>query len=301
MDMVSRFKADLGLLSVTLFWGTTFIFSKIILTDVPLNTYLFLRLGIAAVALDIYALRLRQEWNGRVFKHGAILGILLYLSYYLQMWGIRDTSASNAGFITGLSVVLVPVFGFLFYKIKTTLPAWISVILAITGLLLLSGANPFLWNKGDLKVLACAFVFAFHIIYTGRYSRQHNVYVLTAIELNVVALFALTAYLPGHTAFPSISLKNWGILLYLALFGTVFTYLMQTSMQRFTTVTRTAIIFAMEPVFAALFAYLVAGEMLTPQGWLGGGLIVLSMIIAELPWNSPHKPEQELAQSKEKP
>ncbi len=284
--MVSKFKADLGLLSVTLFWGTTFIFSKIVLTDVPLNSYLFLRLSLAAVAMILYALRFRRDWNIRVFKHGAILGTLLYLSYFLQMWGIRETSASNAGFITGLSVVLVPVFGFLFFKIKTALPTWISVVLAIIGLLLLSGANPFLWNNGDLKVLACAFVFAFHIIYTGRYSRIHNVYVLTAAELSVVAFFAFWAYLPASGTFTRISLKNWGIILYLALFGTVFTYLMQTSMQRFTTVTRTAIIFAMEPVFAALFAYLVAGETLTAKGWLGGGLIVLSMVIAEFPWKT---------------
>ena len=282
--MVSRFKADLGLLSVTLFWGTTFIFSKIVLTEVALNTYLFLRLGLAALALDLYALRYRREWNGQVLKHGTVLGVLLYVSYFLQMWGIRDTSASNAGFITGLSVVLVPVFGFLFYKEKTPLPAWISVILAITGLLLLSGANPLLWNKGDLKVLACAFVFAFHIIFTGRFSRLHNVYVLTAVEISVVALFAFLVYLPGANGLPSVSLKNWGFLLYLALFGTVFTYLMQTSMQRFTTVTRTAIIFAMEPVFAALFAYLVAGETLSLTGWFGGSLIVLSMVIAEFPW-----------------
>lgn len=289
--MVSRFKADLGLLSVTLFWGSTFIFSKIILADVPLNTYLFLRLSLAALAMVLYALRFRREWNFSVLKHGAILGTLLYLSYFLQMWGIRETTASNAGFITGLSVVLVPVFGFLFYKIKTALPTWISVALAITGLLLLSGANPLLWNKGDLKVLACAFVFAFHIIYTGRYSRLHNVYVLTAVELSVVALFAFLAYLPAPGNLAPISLKNWGLLIYLALFGTVFTYLMQTSMQRFTTVTRTAIIFAMEPVFAALFAYLIAGETLSPQGWIGGGLIVLSMIIAEFPWKPNSDPE----------
>lgn len=281
---MSRLQADLGLLSVTLFWGTTFIFSKIVLTDVPLTAYLFLRLGLAALILSVYALRFRKDWNIEVIKHGAVLGVILFSSYYLQMWGIQDTTASNAGFITGISVVLVPVFGFLFYKIKTTLPVWMSVILAISGLLLLSGANPFLWSKGDLKVLACAVVFTFHIIYTGRYSRLHNVYVLTAVQLAVVALFAFAAFLPTWSRMPTISLKNWSILVYLALFGTVFTYLMQTSMQRFTTVTRTAIIFSMEPVFAALFAYLIADEQLTIQGWIGGSLIVLAMIVAEFPW-----------------
>ncbi len=282
---MTRFKADLGLLSVTFFWGSTFIFSKIVLREVPLNSYLFFRLGLAALLLDMYALRYRKAWDGKVVLHGAILGIILYVSYFLQMWGIRETSASNAGFITGISVILVPVFGFLFYKIKTSLPVWISVVLALVGLLLLSGANPLNWSTGDLKVLACAFVFAFHIIYTGRFSRLHNIYVLTAVELSVVALFAFFVYLPHVSSLTHLSLKSWGIIAYLALFGTVFTYLMQTSMQRFTTVTRTAIIFAMEPVFAALFAFLIAGESLSLKGWLGGGMIVLSMIIAEFPWN----------------
>ncbi len=284
-EKMTRFKADLGLLSVTFFWGSTFIFSKIVLREVPLNSYLFFRLGLAALILNIYALRYRNAWNRKVVFHGAILGTILYVSYFLQMWGIRETSASNAGFITGISVILVPVFGFLFYKIKTSLPVWISVVLALSGLLLLSGANPFTWSTGDLKVLACAFVFAFHIIYTGRFSRLHNIYVLTAVELAVVALFAFLAYLPHLGNIANVSLQSWVIIAYLALFGTVFTYLMQTSMQRFTTVTRTAIIFAMEPVFAALFAFLIAGESLSLKGWLGGGMIVLSMIIAEFPWN----------------
>ncbi len=284
--MITRFKADLGLLSVTVFWGTTFIFSKLVLNEMPLSTYLFLRLGIAALALNIYVLRFRKEWNWQVIRHGSFLGILLYLSYFLQMWGITETSASNAGFITGLSVVLVPVFGYLFYKLKTPLPVWISVVLAIIGLLLLSGINPLLWNRGDLRVLSCAIVVAFHIIYTGKFSRMHNVYLLTAVQLTVIALLAFAAFLPTQQSLSGISLKNIGIIIYLALFGTVFTYLMQTSMQRYTTVARTAVIFSMEPVFAALFAYLIAGETLSSRGWMGGILIVLAMIVAEFPWES---------------
>ncbi len=281
---MTRLKADLGLLSVTVFWGTTFIFSKILLTEMSLTTYLFLRLGIAALALNLFALRWRKEWSLQVWKHGTLLGVLLFTSYFLQMWGIRETSASNAGFITGLSVVLVPVFGFLFFKEKTPLPVWVSVVLAIVGLLLLSGANPFLWSKGDWKILGCAVVFAFHIIYTGRYAPLNNIYLLTTAQLTVIAILALLIFIPEIKDFPTMPLKNWAGLVYLGLFGTVFTFLMQTSMQRFTTVSRTAVIFSMEPVFAALFAYWVAGETLSTAGWFGGVLIVLAMINAEFPY-----------------
>ncbi len=281
---MTQLKADLGLLSVTVFWGTTFIVSKLLLAEISLPVYMFIRLSLAALFMLLIALRFRSAFTFQALKHGFILGCLLYTSYFFQMWGITQTSASNAGFITGLSVVLVPVFGFFFFNEKTPLQVWGSVVLAIVGLLLLSGANPLQWNTGDLKVLICAVLFAFHIIYTGKYARQNNVYVLTALQLVVIALLAFLALLPEHATFRLPSLKNSLLLIYLALFGTVFTFLMQTAMQRFTTVARTAIIFSMEPVFAALFAYMVAGETLSSQGWLGGVFIVLAMINAEFPY-----------------
>ncbi|APF17064.1 DMT family transporter [Caldithrix abyssi] len=289
---MTRLKADLGLLSVTVFWGTTFIVSKLLLSEMSLAVYMFYRMAVAALAMTLIALKFKKAWNKQVLRHGLILGVLLYASYFFQMWGITQTSASNAGFITGLSVVLVPVLGFLFYKEETPLQVWGSVILAVTGLLLLSGANPFKWSVGDLKVLICAIIFAFHIIYTGRFSRVNNVYLLTAVQLVAIAAFSFLAFLPEVQTLSTISLKNVILLIYLALFGTVFTFLMQTSMQRFTTVARTAIIFSMEPVFAALFAFLIAGEKLTAEGWLGGLFIVLAMVNAEFPYQSLRRQKQ---------
>ncbi len=280
---ISRTKADIGLLSVTLFWGTTFILSKLTLVHVPLPVYLFIRLTIAALFLDLYALRYVRELNRTLILHGAILGVLLYFSYFFQMWGIQFTSASNAGFITGLSVILVPIFGFIFFKYRPAATVLTGIVLAVTGLLLLTGANPFHWNKGDGLVLICAVSVAFHVIYTGRFALQHNVYLLTAVELTVVSLLTMLALPFGTYGWPHITFNVLAVLIYLGLFGTVYTFLMQTSMQRFTTTARTALIFAMEPVFAALFAFLIAGESLTLSGWIGGLLIVLGMISSEIP------------------
>ncbi|HHJ52799.1 MAG TPA: DMT family transporter [Caldithrix abyssi] len=280
---ITRIKADLGLLSVTFFWGTTFILSKLLLREIPLPVYLFIRLTIAALALGLFSLRYLRQINGAILLHGTVLGALLYFSYFFQMWGIQWTSASNAGFITGLSVVLVPVFGFLFFRQRSPLIVVLGVILAVTGLLLLTGAQPLNWNKGDLLVLVCAVSVAFHVIYTGKYAPLHNVYLLTAIELIVVAILAALALPFGDYQWPDLRTNQILLLIYLGLFGTVFTFLMQTSMQRFTTAARTALIFAMEPVFAALFAFLIAGETLTLLGWVGGLLIVLGMIVSEMP------------------
>ena len=280
--MISKFRADLGLLSVTVFWGSTFILSKQVLEVVPLPVFLFLRLTIAALVLNLYTLKFRKQWNRQILLHGAILGGLLYLSYFFQMWGIQFTSASNAGFITGMSVVLVPVFGFLFFKYKPAVNVVFGIVFAVAGLLLLTGANPMQWNDGDLLVIICALAVAFHVIFTGRFALRNNVYLLTAMQLGTLAILTMLALSFSDFEWPQLQISHWWVLVYLGIFGTVYTFLMQTAMQRYTTTARTALIFAMEPVFAALFAYLIAGESLTISGWFGGLLIVLGMISAEI-------------------
>lgn len=107
--------ADLGLVTVTLFWGSTFILSKLVLEQIPLGTYLVIRLNFAAIFMSIFAFRYWKSITRQTLIHGIILGVFLFFSYFFQMWGIQYTSASNAGFITGLNVVLVPVFSMLFY------------------------------------------------------------------------------------------------------------------------------------------------------------------------------------------
>lgn len=280
---ITRLQADLGLLSVTFFWGTTFILSKLLLVDIPLPVYLFIRLSIAAIALGLYALRYLAELDRKTVIHGMVLGVLLYLSYFFQMWGIQWTSASNTGFITGLSVVLVPIFGYLFFKYRPARAVLLGIALAFLGLFLLTGAYQLQINKGDALVFICAIAVAFHVIFTGRYAAQHNIYLLTAVQLATVALLTLLALPFGDYRWPDFSAAQIGLLVYLGLFGTVYTFLMQTSMQRFTTTARTALIFAMEPVFAALFAFLIAAEALSALGWLGGILIVLGMVVSEMP------------------
>jgi drug/metabolite transporter (DMT)-like permease len=284
MKQISKTKADLGLVSVTIFWGTTFILSKNVLEEISLASYLAVRLVLAAVFMSIYALPHRRKYNSGVLKHGIILGFLLFSSYVFQMGGIRYTSASNAGFITGLNVVLVPLFSVLFFRDRPRLASLIGVAFATFGLFLLSGGNFSNLTIGDWLVFVCAIVVTFHVILTGRYAPKHNIYLLTAIQLNTVALLSTIYAAIDGIHLPSFSGETIVILVYLALFGTVYTFLMQTSMQRFTTATRTALVFALEPVFAALFAYLIGGETLTMLGWVGGSLIIAGMIVAEVDW-----------------
>jgi drug/metabolite transporter (DMT)-like permease len=284
MKKPSKSLADIGLLSVTIFWGTTFILSKQVLEYISLFNYLAIRLSLAAFFMLLFSMQRLRNLTATTVKEGVILGVLLFFSYLFQMWGIQYTSASNAGFITGLNVVLVPVFSVLIFKDKPRLASLIGVAFATLGLYFLSGGDFKALSKGDWLVFVCAVVVTFHVIFTGRFSVRNDVYILTFVQLTTVAAFSLFLLFLNRQPLSAIPLHCYIILIYLALFGTVYTFFMQTAMQRFTTATRTALVFSMEPVFAALFAYLLAGETLGAWGWFGGSLIFSGMIIAEIKW-----------------
>ncbi len=276
--------ADIGLVTVTVFWGSTFILSKMVLEEVPLVIYLSIRLNLAAIMLTLYAFRFRNEFTLRTLYHGIIMGVFLFLSYLFQMWGIQYTSASKAGFITGLNVVFVPLFSILFFGDHPRRSSLIGVFIATIGLYFLSGGDFLALSKGDWLVFVCAVTVTFHVIYTGKFAPKNNIYLLTAVQLIVTGLLSLTLLPFESEKLPTIDISILILLFYLALFGTVYTFLMQTAMQRFTTATRTALVFSLEPLFAAFFAFLIAGEILTSSAWFGGFFIICGMLIAEIRW-----------------
>ena len=289
----TKLQADLVLLLVCVFWGTTFILSKLLLTEISLLYYLSLRLGIAAILMWFIALRYRQQLDRPAVMAGVILGVFLFLSYLFQMWGIKYTSASNAGFITGTSVIMVPVFSALLFRERPKFITLIGIALATCGLYFLSGGNYEALNKGDWLVLVCALAAAFHIIFTGHFAPRHNIYLLMAVQLSTIAILNLILFTFSNEKIVPIRPAAMLLLIYLAIFGSILTFLLQTSMQRFTTTTRTALIFTAEPVFAALFAFLIAGEQMTSSGWFGGFLILLAMIVSEVNWSEIFKRDQD--------
>ena len=148
----SKTQADLGLLSVTVFWGTTFILSKILLEEIPLVSYLAVRLTIAAILMILISLPYRKQFDIYVLRDGIILGIFLFPSYFFQMWGLKYTTAINAGFITGLHVVLVPIFSIILFRDRPRTASLIGVFIATIGLYFLSGGDFTALNKGDWYV-----------------------------------------------------------------------------------------------------------------------------------------------------
>ena len=278
-----RLKADLSLLLVTAIWGTTFVIVKNAVATIDPYTFIALRFNLAFVvlALVFWKRLLRLDWP--TLRAGIVVGIFLLAGFGFQTLGLQLVSASKGGFITGLSVVMVP---FLAWRIVNQTPsrnAVVGVVLATAGLLLLSLKEDWTVEYGDLLVLACALAFALHIVFIGKYAPHHDVLNLATVQLGFVAATSgvMALVFDGIPA----GLPTDGLLaaVFTGVVATALAYALQNKAQVFTTPTHTALIFAMEPVFAALFAVVWAGESLTERAVLGGVLILGGMLVAEVP------------------
>lgn len=282
-----RTRADLALLFVAFIWGSTFIVVKAALDEVSTLLFLALRFTIAAAALALLFHRRRVthgHWSrGRELRAGAVVGVCLFAGYVLQTMGLRYTSAAKAGFITGFYIPLVPLIGALLYRRMPHLSELLGVGLATAGMSLLTLQSArFEAGKGDLLVLACSFAYAFHILALGHYSRHVGYEKLSLYQIATGAILgALTC---GWVETPRWHLTA-GVLFALALTGllaTALAFSIQSWAQQFTTPTRTALIFSMEPVFAWLASFLVAGEVLSLRAAGGAALILAGILLVEL-------------------
>ncbi|MFT9849827.1 DMT family transporter [Aneurinibacillus sp. REN35] len=284
--------ADGILLLVALVWGATFVIVQNAIATLPPLTFNGIRFFLASVFLFLflllfYRVQLKQL-NGKLILSGIILGVWLFSGYAFQTIGLLYTSSSKAGFITGLSVVLVPVFALFLLKQRPKIPAVIGITLATVGLYLLTLGDALNVNQGDLLVFMGAVSFAFQIIFTGRYAPHFPSLALAFVQILTVAV------LSGGSAFffedwrttltweaLTTPIIYWALLV-TAIPATALAFLAQTECQRFTTATRVALIFAMEPVFAAVTAYLFNEEVLGGRALVGCLFIFIGMILAEL-------------------
>ncbi|MEK3990922.1 DMT family transporter [Robertmurraya sp. FSL R5-0851] len=290
--------ADISLLLVALVWGSTFVLVQNAIASLPPNAFNSIRFFIAALILGgwllIFERKQLVQLNRSILTSGILLGGWLFAGYAFQTVGLLYTSSSKAGFITGLSVVLVPLFSLFLLKQRPTRNALIGVGIATIGLYLLTLTDITALNRGDAFVLACAIGFAMHIIFTGRYSEKFPTLLLTVIQIFTVSVLSglLALFTEDYSlAFRLDILGQQDVLIALlitSIFATAIAFFAQTSFQKYTTPTRVALIFAMEPVFAAITAYVWADERLTSHALLGCLCIFAGMIFAELPVKKKH-------------
>jgi drug/metabolite transporter (DMT)-like permease len=269
-----------ALVVVTAIWGVTFVQVKDAVEIYPLFAFLAVRFAIASATLALPgAVRLRSLGR-RGVAAGVLLGLFLAAGYALQTAGLERTTPSSAGFITGLYVVATPLVALALFRERIGAGAWGGVALAVVGFALLSGiqaGSPL----GDGLVLGCAIAFAFQIAVTGRFAPDYDPLALTLVQmLTACAGFFVIAASLGQLEVPH-GRTVWAALLVTGVFASALAYLIQTWVQRRTSATRVAIVYAMEPVFAGLFGYLLAGDRLGVLGWTGCALILAGIVVSE--------------------
>lgn len=291
--MKRKWLSDLGLLFVTFIWGSTFIVVQNAVNLMPpfaFNAWRFLAAAVVlGAAAGFIAIKNPKAFNTQLIRHGLALGVLLFVGYGTQTLALLYTTSSKTAFITGLSVVLVPVLAWALLKNRPEKTAWFGAVIATLGLYFLSDLDGFAIQRGDALALMCAFAFGLHIVLTAKVTRDHSSLLLTAVQLVTVSLlnFLCGALFDGvRTTFSWQPFARGQVLfacLFTALFATALAYSLQTSLQRFTPPAHVAIIFLMEPVFAAATARVTAGETLSLSGKIGAVLILGGMLLSEWP------------------
>lgn len=273
---------DFLLFLATALWGITFIVVKQAVAQVDVFSFLSARFTLAFFVLLVLFHKRTWPFQRDTVGAGALLGVLLFGAFAFQTWGLTLTTATNAGFFTGLNVIMVPLLSLALLKRPPAPFAAAGVVFASIGLYYLTGGWPSHWNRGDMLVFICAIWVSLHVLLTGYFSTRHDPFALTTWQIGTVAGLSLLFSAARGTLTFSLPLPVWVAVGITALFCTVFSFSVQTYAQQFTTPTRTALIFTAEPVFGAMFSHWYGGEALLRSHILGGSLIFLGMILSEI-------------------
>lgn len=284
----TRWQADLALAVTALIWGGTFVVIKRALVDISTMYFLALRFALATLcmlAMFSGAFRRagrRATWRG--LAGGGVAGIFLWLGYVLQTFGLKYTTAGNSGFLTGLYIVFVPLIVAALYRRWPQVRELAGIAVAAGGMLLLtlpSLEHSAHMNRGDLLTIGCAVAFAFQVIALGYFSQRERFEAVAVGQIACTAILSLVClpFEPPHAVWNG---RVVFAILLTAIFATAVAFALQTWAQQYTTATRTALIFALEPVFALATAVVLGGERVSGFGLAGAALILTGILAVEL-------------------
>ncbi len=279
--MNKRSRAELFLLLVTVIWGSTFVITKYVLQNAGPFLYTSIRFLIATIIFAAIFFPQLRTINKTAFLRGSFLGFLLFVGFATQTIGLLYTTASKSAFITGMMVVFTPLCQLFIERKPPHVGNLLGVILVTAGLYFLTSPTGSHFNIGDGLTLICALSFGFYIVYLDIFSQDCEPSHLTFMQFITTAVLASFSFL----FFEDFRL-TWNIgftlsVVYLALFATVIALFVQAKFQKDTTPTRSAVIFSVEPVIAAIFAYFLLEEHIGDLGLLGAGLIMSGVIVSE--------------------
>ena len=278
-----EYGADASLLVISIIWGSTFIITKQVIENVPVFYFLTLRFTAASVLLSIICLPRIRQITFQTILDGAILGSVLFLTYAFQTIGLKYTQASVTAFITGLYVVFVPVFSLIILKKRPRPYAVIGVLLSFAGLVLITLNGSILLSRGEFLVLINAVFASFHIVFIDFYSRRNDIFLLTAVQIVVVLVYSiLSSILFEKDSFSYVYSNQLVFAIFVtSILATVLAFLIQAGLQKYTTPTKAAIIYTMEPVSSAFFSYFIGDELLTLRQYTGAMIIICAVLFVE--------------------
>jgi len=277
-----KYHPDLMLVAITVVWGSTFVIVKGAVEQMPPFAFMALRFTLAALVMSPVLIARRRRLDKATLAAGLALGLLLYAMYAFQTLGLMGTTASKAGFVTGLFVAFVPIIGLVWFRRAPSVTTLLGVVLAVAGLGLMTLTDSWTMGLGDALVLGAAFFVAVHIVALSRYSPRHDVLLLVSLQLTVAAILHVVSTFAFETPMLPPTSGAWGAVALTGLFASALAFFVQTYAQKTVGPTRIAVVLTAEPVFAGIFGYLWRGEIFTPRGWLGAVLILAAMFLVEV-------------------
>lgn len=266
------------LVIVTLVWGTTFVVIKDALEVIPPALLLAIRFTMALILMSFV------KFDRKALKPALILGLVSFAGFAFQTIGIDLSSASNAAFITGLSVVLTPLVARIFWKHELAKIVWVAAFIALLGLVIMTLRDGFgAVSIGDLLVLITAASSAVYIVYLGEIANKYKVSSIAMMQYIPMAVLSWLWAAPNVDLIPTMPFSAWLAIFYLAAVATVLATFLQILGQRVVSASAAAVVYTLEPVSAAAFAYLILGEQIGALGWLGGAIMVFAMLLTQIP------------------
>jgi len=276
---MNQTRAQFGLMLSALFWGISGILTQIALEDVSTMVLIFFRFFISTVLAMVLFKTYRFEKS--YLKHGIILASLLMVIYISSTAGLKYTSASNAGFIIGSNVILVPFINRLFFKSPIQKSAYMKSFICFIGLALITmkGAKPL--NIGDFYCFIDAVAYSLYIIYNSRIDKNLETKKLISIQYGFVAFFSLFYIASFEGLSFQMSMKGGLAIVILGVLCTFLAFYIQLQSQQYISAEKASQLLSLIPIFTVLFDMIIMGTLLTPAA-LVGGLLVMSVSV-EMP------------------
>jgi drug/metabolite transporter (DMT)-like permease len=294
---MKKYIGEIALFSITIFWGVTFAIIKLALNDISPMFFIGIRFSLAALLLLPLLLKPLLNSNIDLIKGGLFLGLLYFIGFATQTVGLQYTTATKSGFITGTFVIFIPILQLILERRAPTKGNIIGILLVVIGLILLSskgetvvdiltelGSN---FNIGDLLTLICAIFYALYVVYIDIITKKFDYKPLIILQILFTGIAGFVfALLFDATGIESVRYDFNKtvilVILYTAIFSSILATVIQTKYQKVVTPTKAGIIFSLEPIFAALFAFIIIQEEISSFGIVGCIFIFTGVLVSEL-------------------